>query len=109
MPRSEAPQDEFAQSRARTSRIVRDRVAPRFDPAGERSGYAGRLHRGVKPGEFGIAAVEIQDMHRVSSRRRFADHRDRVGGYHKGVSQSEISEIRVLPATIPDRHGQILE
>src|SRR5271163_1632902 len=53
--------DRLTQSRAGASRIVRDRVAPGFNPAGERSGNTGRLHCGVKPGEFGISAVEIED------------------------------------------------
>src|SRR5271166_2791589 len=59
LPETDPLQNELAQSGAGAGSIVRNRVGPRFDPAGECPRNAGLLHRGVKAGEFGIAPVEF--------------------------------------------------
>ena len=83
-------------SRAGARGIVRDRIGPVLDTAGERAGDAGIAHRPVKAGEFGVAAVEAEDVDGFAGRRRLADHRHRIGGHQNRVGERQIGEIRVL-------------
>ena len=72
----EPAQSERPQRGAGARRIIGNRIGPGFDAASERAGDTGLLHRLVETNEFGIAAVETEDVHRLPGRGGFADHRD---------------------------------
>ena len=71
--------------------------------ARERPSDAGRLHRPVKPGKLGIAAIEVNNMNRFAGRSCFANHRDRIGGYEHRVG--EIAE--ALAGILRSRGGSV--
>ena len=97
--------DQVAQRRAGARRVVGRPIGPVLDLAGERPGDAGLAHRFVKPGEFRVAAGQVDDMHRLAGCRGLADHRHRIGGDDQRVGDREIGEIGVLSGPVPDLAG----